>query len=178
MGLPVLSHPFSVAYFRTKSTASYVGQNLGSLIPFLVSGLKKVISSPNFLKAYEHTIMPFVFPEILSDLSLDIPSQFRQKRSKDQEPGPTCTLRGKFPLSAVITLQTFSWQHQCLILCCLKLMRLSIRLALFQTAYVVSLTWKNLMKQSCTIATSVKKDRNPLRSSGSRSCQRQKNRNS
>uniref|UniRef100_A0A8C9ZFI3 Ubiquitin carboxyl-terminal hydrolase n=1 Tax=Sander lucioperca TaxID=283035 RepID=A0A8C9ZFI3_SANLU len=27
------------------------------------------------------------------DLSLDIPSQFRQKRSKDQEPGPTCTLR-------------------------------------------------------------------------------------
>ncbi|TNN00464.1 hypothetical protein fugu_011710 [Takifugu bimaculatus] len=27
-----------------------------------------------------------------SDLSLDIPSQFRQKRSKDQEPGPTCTL--------------------------------------------------------------------------------------
>uniref|UniRef100_A0A673CXF9 ubiquitinyl hydrolase 1 n=1 Tax=Sphaeramia orbicularis TaxID=375764 RepID=A0A673CXF9_9TELE len=26
------------------------------------------------------------------DLSLDIPSQFRQKRSKDQEPGPTCTL--------------------------------------------------------------------------------------
>lgn len=32
-----------------------------------------------------------------SDLSLDIPSQFRQKRSKDQEPGPTCTLRGRFP---------------------------------------------------------------------------------
>ncbi|XP_029010369.1 ubiquitin carboxyl-terminal hydrolase 3 isoform X2 [Betta splendens] len=27
------------------------------------------------------------------DLSLDIPSQFRQKRSKDQEPGPACTLR-------------------------------------------------------------------------------------
>ncbi|XP_062317513.1 ubiquitin carboxyl-terminal hydrolase 3 isoform X1 [Osmerus eperlanus] len=27
------------------------------------------------------------------DLSLDIPSQFRQKRTKDQEPGPTCTLR-------------------------------------------------------------------------------------
>ncbi|XP_077452121.1 ubiquitin carboxyl-terminal hydrolase 3 [Stigmatopora argus] len=27
------------------------------------------------------------------DLSLDIPSRFRQKRSKDQEPGPTCTLR-------------------------------------------------------------------------------------
>lgn len=27
------------------------------------------------------------------DLSLDIPSQFRQKRKKDQEPGPTCTLR-------------------------------------------------------------------------------------
>ncbi|XP_015256237.1 PREDICTED: ubiquitin carboxyl-terminal hydrolase 3 [Cyprinodon variegatus] len=27
------------------------------------------------------------------DLSLDIPSQFRQKRSKDQEPGPICTLR-------------------------------------------------------------------------------------
>ncbi|KAM9855061.1 ubiquitin carboxyl-terminal hydrolase 3 [Aulostomus maculatus] len=27
------------------------------------------------------------------DLSLDIPSQFRQKRAKDQEPGPTCTLR-------------------------------------------------------------------------------------
>uniref|UniRef100_A0A8C4NWN0 Ubiquitin carboxyl-terminal hydrolase n=1 Tax=Dicentrarchus labrax TaxID=13489 RepID=A0A8C4NWN0_DICLA len=27
------------------------------------------------------------------DLSLDIPSQFRQKRSKDQDPGPTCTLR-------------------------------------------------------------------------------------
>ncbi|XP_045893253.1 ubiquitin carboxyl-terminal hydrolase 3 [Micropterus dolomieu] len=27
------------------------------------------------------------------DLSLDIPSQFRQKRSKDQEAGPTCTLR-------------------------------------------------------------------------------------
>ncbi|KAM9754147.1 ubiquitin carboxyl-terminal hydrolase 3 [Menidia menidia] len=27
------------------------------------------------------------------DLSLDIPSQFRQKRSKDQEPGPMCTLR-------------------------------------------------------------------------------------
>ncbi|XP_049579272.1 ubiquitin carboxyl-terminal hydrolase 3 [Syngnathus scovelli] len=26
------------------------------------------------------------------DLSLDIPSRFRQKRSKDQEPGPTCTL--------------------------------------------------------------------------------------
>ncbi|XP_072291193.1 ubiquitin carboxyl-terminal hydrolase 3 [Eucyclogobius newberryi] len=26
------------------------------------------------------------------DLSLDIPRQFRQKRSKDQEPGPTCTL--------------------------------------------------------------------------------------
>lgn len=26
------------------------------------------------------------------DLSLDIPSQFRQKRSKDQDPGPTCTL--------------------------------------------------------------------------------------
>ncbi|XP_030222208.1 ubiquitin carboxyl-terminal hydrolase 3 isoform X2 [Gadus morhua] len=26
------------------------------------------------------------------DLSLDIPSQFRQKKSKDQEPGPTCTL--------------------------------------------------------------------------------------
>ncbi|XP_045068721.1 ubiquitin carboxyl-terminal hydrolase 3 isoform X2 [Coregonus clupeaformis] len=26
------------------------------------------------------------------DLSLDIPSQFRQKRTKDQEPGPTCTL--------------------------------------------------------------------------------------
>lgn len=31
-----------------------------------------------------------------SDLSLDIPSQFRQKRNKDQEPVPTCTLRGKF----------------------------------------------------------------------------------
>lgn len=31
------------------------------------------------------------------DLSLDIPSQFRQKRSKDQEPGPTCTLSGKCP---------------------------------------------------------------------------------
>ena len=31
------------------------------------------------------------------DLSLDIPSQFRQKRSKDQEPGPTCTLSGKYP---------------------------------------------------------------------------------
>ncbi|XP_014857419.1 PREDICTED: ubiquitin carboxyl-terminal hydrolase 3 [Poecilia mexicana] len=27
------------------------------------------------------------------DLSLDIPSQFRQKRSKDQDPGPICTLR-------------------------------------------------------------------------------------
>uniref|UniRef100_A0AAY4DHX4 Ubiquitin carboxyl-terminal hydrolase n=1 Tax=Denticeps clupeoides TaxID=299321 RepID=A0AAY4DHX4_9TELE len=27
------------------------------------------------------------------DLSLDIPSQFRIKRSKDQDPGPTCTLR-------------------------------------------------------------------------------------
>uniref|UniRef100_A0A673YTS6 Ubiquitin carboxyl-terminal hydrolase n=1 Tax=Salmo trutta TaxID=8032 RepID=A0A673YTS6_SALTR len=27
------------------------------------------------------------------DLSLDIPSQFRHKRTKDQEPGPTCTLR-------------------------------------------------------------------------------------
>ncbi|XP_076119043.1 ubiquitin carboxyl-terminal hydrolase 3 [Alosa pseudoharengus] len=27
------------------------------------------------------------------DMSLDIPSQFRIKRSKDQEPGPTCTLR-------------------------------------------------------------------------------------
>ncbi|XP_068595498.1 ubiquitin carboxyl-terminal hydrolase 3 [Brachionichthys hirsutus] len=27
------------------------------------------------------------------DLSLDIPSKFRQKRSKDQEPGPRCTLR-------------------------------------------------------------------------------------
>ncbi|MCJ8735912.1 hypothetical protein PDJAM_G00252920 [Pangasius djambal] len=27
------------------------------------------------------------------DLSLDIPSQFRVKRTKDQEPGPTCTLR-------------------------------------------------------------------------------------
>lgn len=27
------------------------------------------------------------------DLSLDIPSQFRQKRKKDQEPGPLCTLR-------------------------------------------------------------------------------------
>lgn len=27
------------------------------------------------------------------DLSLDIPSQFRQKRSKEQDPGPTCTLR-------------------------------------------------------------------------------------
>ncbi|CAI5664143.1 ubiquitin carboxyl-terminal hydrolase 3 [Oreochromis niloticus] len=27
------------------------------------------------------------------DLSLDIPSQFRQKRNKDQEPVPTCTLR-------------------------------------------------------------------------------------
>ncbi|KAM3869933.1 ubiquitin carboxyl-terminal hydrolase 3 [Diretmus argenteus] len=27
------------------------------------------------------------------DLSLDIPRQFRHKRSKDQEPGPTCTLR-------------------------------------------------------------------------------------
>uniref|UniRef100_A0A8D3AY22 Ubiquitin carboxyl-terminal hydrolase n=1 Tax=Scophthalmus maximus TaxID=52904 RepID=A0A8D3AY22_SCOMX len=27
------------------------------------------------------------------DLSLDIPNQFRQKRSKDQEPGPICTLR-------------------------------------------------------------------------------------
>ncbi|CAL1595859.1 unnamed protein product [Knipowitschia caucasica] len=26
------------------------------------------------------------------DLSLDIPRQFRQKKSKDQEPGPTCTL--------------------------------------------------------------------------------------
>uniref|UniRef100_A0A6Q2XL99 Ubiquitin carboxyl-terminal hydrolase n=1 Tax=Esox lucius TaxID=8010 RepID=A0A6Q2XL99_ESOLU len=26
------------------------------------------------------------------DLSLDIPSQFRHKRTKDQEPGPTCTL--------------------------------------------------------------------------------------
>uniref|UniRef100_A0AAZ3QB63 Ubiquitin carboxyl-terminal hydrolase n=1 Tax=Oncorhynchus tshawytscha TaxID=74940 RepID=A0AAZ3QB63_ONCTS len=27
------------------------------------------------------------------DLSLDIPNQFRHKRAKDQEPGPTCTLR-------------------------------------------------------------------------------------
>ncbi|KAG8012673.1 Ubiquitin carboxyl-terminal hydrolase 3 [Nibea albiflora] len=45
------------------------------------------------------------------DLSLDIPSQFRQKRSKDQEPGPTCTLRGKFPLSAVLCLhlKRFHW---------------------------------------------------------------------
>ncbi|XP_075996265.1 ubiquitin carboxyl-terminal hydrolase 3 [Genypterus blacodes] len=33
-----------------------------------------------------HKFDPFL------DLSLDIPSQFRQKRSKDQEPGPTCTL--------------------------------------------------------------------------------------
>lgn len=48
-----------------------------------------------------------------SDLSLDIPSQFRQKRSKDQEPGPACTLRGKCPavladgaLPSVFTLTT------------------------------------------------------------------------
>lgn len=47
------------------------------------------------------------------DLSLDIPSQFRQKRSKDQEPGPTCTLSGKCPavpaggaLLSVFTLAT------------------------------------------------------------------------
>lgn len=47
------------------------------------------------------------------DLSLDIPSQFRQKRSKDQEPGPTCTLSGKCPsaladgaLLSVFTLTT------------------------------------------------------------------------
>lgn len=32
-----------------------------------------------------------VFP----DLSLDIPSQFRNKRTKNQENGPMCTLRGK-----------------------------------------------------------------------------------
>lgn len=39
MGLPVLSLPFSVEYFRTKSTASYVGRSRGSLIPFLVMPL-------------------------------------------------------------------------------------------------------------------------------------------
>lgn len=42
--------------------------------------------------------VPYLFP---SDLSLDIPSQFRQKRSKDQEPGPTCTLRGTFPTGSL-----------------------------------------------------------------------------
>lgn len=40
---------------------------------------------------------------LLTDLSLDIPNQFRQKRSKDQEPGPICTLRGNFPLSKAMT---------------------------------------------------------------------------
>ncbi|XP_005730213.1 ubiquitin carboxyl-terminal hydrolase 3 [Pundamilia nyererei] len=39
------------------------------------------------------------------DLSLDIPSQFRQKRNKDQEPVPTCTLRGKFLFVACIHFQ-------------------------------------------------------------------------
>ncbi|KAK7891518.1 hypothetical protein WMY93_023481 [Mugilogobius chulae] len=29
------------------------------------------------------------------DLSLDIPRQFRQKKTKDQEPGPVCTLQGQ-----------------------------------------------------------------------------------
>lgn len=101
-----------------------------------------------------------------SDLSLDIPSQFRQKRSKDQEPGPTCTVRGKFPVvSATDSLGSFfllyNWSDR-------------VYWFMFQTAYVASRTWKNQMKLSCTIAISVKRDRNPLRSSGFRSFQRQR----
>lgn len=36
-----------------------------------------------------------VFKITFLDLSLDIPSQFRNKRTKNQESGPICTLRGK-----------------------------------------------------------------------------------
>lgn len=46
-----------------------------------------------------HQMMVMFSGSFPLDLSLDIPSQFRQKRSKDQEPGPTCTLRGKSPLA-------------------------------------------------------------------------------
>lgn len=46
MGLPVLSHPFLVGYSKMKSTAWYVGQNLGSLIHFLVRILEKCFLFP------------------------------------------------------------------------------------------------------------------------------------
>lgn len=36
------------------------------------------------------------------DLSLDIPSQFRVKKTKDQEPGPVCTLGGKLPHCVIL----------------------------------------------------------------------------
>lgn len=43
------------------------------------------------------SIQPWFVFQIIAflDLSLDIPSQFRNKRTKSQESGPMCTLRGK-----------------------------------------------------------------------------------
>uniref|UniRef100_A0A8C5GC11 ubiquitinyl hydrolase 1 n=1 Tax=Gouania willdenowi TaxID=441366 RepID=A0A8C5GC11_GOUWI len=60
-------------------TASVVTHNFGGVLQNEVNCLICGTESRKF--------DPFL------DLSLDIPSQFRQKRSKDQEPGPTCTLR-------------------------------------------------------------------------------------
>uniref|UniRef100_A0A8C9ZLD5 Ubiquitin carboxyl-terminal hydrolase n=1 Tax=Sander lucioperca TaxID=283035 RepID=A0A8C9ZLD5_SANLU len=60
-------------------TASVVTSNFGGILQNEVNCLICGTESRKF--------DPFL------DLSLDIPSQFRQKRSKDQEPGPTCTLR-------------------------------------------------------------------------------------
>uniref|UniRef100_G3NL37 Ubiquitin carboxyl-terminal hydrolase n=1 Tax=Gasterosteus aculeatus aculeatus TaxID=481459 RepID=G3NL37_GASAC len=60
-------------------TASVVTSNFGGILQNEVNCLICGTESRKF--------DPFL------DLSLDIPSQFRQKRSKDQEPGPTCTVR-------------------------------------------------------------------------------------
>lgn len=55
MGLPVLSHPFLVGFSRMKSTAWYVGQNLGSLIHFLVQFLKEL-----------HCLIPLIMAIIIA----------------------------------------------------------------------------------------------------------------
>lgn len=89
------------------------------------------------------------------DLSLDIPSQFRIKTTKEQEPRPTCTLNGK----------------RCYYMAAVRLILLTIS-AVSQIAFGVSQTSRNWMKQSSTCVTSAKSDNSPPRNSGSRNCPR------